>query len=179
MSHSSTKGRMANRSILRRLRATTLAVSLFGALLTTSGIAQTPGYGVEPDRWAPYESGRYFDHLQKVLRTYQLSGWKIDYLHFQVTEFPVGPVDLFRISHGRECRDQDDCYFVLFSSDMPEAPLVTACQFEWGGYAHFFNPDRSNLWGFQFACKDTALQVKVTPTHFSAMSIPKNLWDKK
>lgn len=139
-----------------------------------SGLCQVPDYGYErdQDQWAPYESGRYFDHLQKIVTTYRFSGWKISYLHFEVNGIAIGAVDLFRISEGQGCRE-GSCYFVLFSSEMPNAPLITECQFKSGGYAHFFNPDGSNFWGFEFSCKETLLQVKVTSTHFFPISVRK------
>lgn len=163
----------SSRGFLKKRLATILCAGLFGIVLSSIGIAQTPGYGEGPDKWAPYESGRYFDHLQKIVSTYRFSGWKIAYLHFDDNGLLVGDVDLFRISRGAECSGDGDCYFVLFSSEMPEAPLVTACQFRRGQTAHLFNPDGSKFWGFEFECKDTLLQVKVAPTHFFPISILK------
>ncbi len=141
----------------------TLAVAISGPVVCQSA---------QPDGWASYDSGRYFDHLQKIVIAYGFSDWKIHHLHFEASGIEIGAVDIFRISRVQDCRE-DDCYFVLFSSALPNAPLITACQFKQGGYAHLFNPDGSNFWGFEFACKETLLQVKVTPTHFFAIPLRK------
>jgi hypothetical protein len=170
MSNTETK---SGRGPLKKWLVTALWAGLLGIVFASVGVAQTPGYGQRPDNWASYEGGRYFDHLQKIVSTYRFSGWKIDYLHFDVNDPMVGTVELFRISRGPECGGNDDCYFVLFSSEMPNAPFITACRFGWGQTDHFYNPDRSHFWGFQFECKDTLLQVKVTPTHFFPISILK------
>ncbi len=162
----------SGRGSLRKLLRTILCTGLLANVMSSVAVAQVPGYGQQPDRWASYESGRYFDSLKRIVDTYQLSGWKIAYLHFDANDPSVGYVDLFRASRGPECSGNDDCYFVLFSSKMPE-PLITACQYRWGQTAHFYNPDRSHFWGFEFECKETLLQVKVTPTHFFPISILK------
>ncbi len=167
------KSGLKKHGVLKKRFVTPLYAGLFASALSSVGVAQTPGYGQQPDKWVPYESGQYLDRLQKIVSTYELTGWKIAYLHFDAKNPSVGDVELFRISRGGECGNNDDCYFVLFSSEMPDAPLVTECQFMWGQTAHFYNPDRSNFWGFQFECKDTFLQVKVTPTHFFPISILK------
>jgi hypothetical protein len=167
------KSGLKKHGVLNKRLVTALYAGLFASALSSVGVAQTPGYGQQPDKWVPYESGQYLDRLQKIASTYELTGWKIAYLHFDANGLPVGDVDLFRISRSPQCAGKDDCYFVLFSSERREAPLITACQFKWGQTAHFFNPDGSNFWGFEFECKDTLLQVKVTPTHFFPISILK------
>jgi hypothetical protein len=172
MSDAASENVKSGRGFLKKRLAAILCAGLVGIALSSAGFAQTPGYGERPDKWASYESGRYFDHLQKIVSTYRFSDWKIAHLHFGANDAELGDVDLFRISRGPQCH-KDDCCFVLFSSGMPEAPLITGCQFRWGQTAHFYNPDRSGFWAFEFECEDTLLRVKVTPTHFFPVSILK------
>lgn len=148
-------------SLLKRL----IAAAFTGLMLAVASAGPVVCQSVQPDGWKSYDNGRYFDHLQKIAVTYGFSGWKIHHLHFETSGIEIGEIDIFRISRVQSCSEAD-CYFVLFSSAMPNAPFVTACQFKQGGYVHLFNPDGSNFWGFEFACKETLLQVKVTPTHF-------------
>jgi len=61
---------------------------------------------------------------------------------------------------------------VLLAADLTE-PLLTPCQFTRAELSHLFNPDRSRFFGFEFACADAVLRVKVTPTHFMAIPIQK------
>jgi hypothetical protein len=166
------KDAKANRSLLKNMLAAVLCAGLFGFVSLGPGVCQTPGYGEKPDQWAPYESGQYFDHLRKIISTYRFSDSKISYLHFEESYANVGPVELFRISRGPDC-SENNCYFVLFASDLGDAPLITECQFNRVGISHFFNPDRSHFWGFEFFCKDTLLHVQVTRTQFWATSVLK------
>jgi hypothetical protein len=137
-----------------------------------AGRCQAPGYGAKPDEWAPYESGQYFDRLQKILGVYEFSDRKISYLHFEIKDVGVGPVELFRIPAGKSCSENNCDFFVLVAYDHSDAPLVTPCQFKQAALTHLFNPDGSRFLLFEFACPETLLQVKVTPTHF--MAIPKS-----
>ncbi len=89
-------------SFLNRIIAAAFLAGLFAIVFSAEGICQTPGYGGGPDQWAPYESGRYFEELQKIKHTYQLSDSKIAYLHFELKDVGVGPVELFRIPVGRK-----------------------------------------------------------------------------
>jgi hypothetical protein len=166
------KHRKARRGPLKNLLAMAFGACLLGIASLGAGVCQTPGYGDKPDQWAPYESGQYADYLQKIIRTYRFSDGKIAHLHFEEDAAGVGPVELFRISSGLEC-NESNCYFVLFASDVGDAPLITECQFKQAGITHFFNPDRSHFWGFEFSCKDTLLHVQVTKAQFWATSILK------
>jgi hypothetical protein len=163
----------ASRSLLKKLLATVFCACLLGTVFSGAGVCQAPGYGEEPDQWAPYESGQYFGQLQKIVSTYRFPDRKISYLHFELTNVGVGPVELFRIPVGRsrDCSENDCYFFVLVASDHSDAPLVTPCQFKQAALTHLFTPDGSRFFGFEFSCPDTLLQVKVTPTHF--MAIPK------
>jgi hypothetical protein len=166
----------ANRRLLKKILATAFCACLLGVVFLGAGICQTPGYGDKPDQWAPYESGPYSEQLQKIVKTYLFDGdSKITYLHFEETAAGVGSVELFRIpdKQSRDCNEKDCYFFVLVASDYSNAPLVTPCQFKRVGISHFFNPDRSHFWGFEFSCSETLLQVKVTPSHFMAIPIEK------
>jgi hypothetical protein len=168
------KDAKTSRRHFRNFLATALCVCLLGIAFLGAGVCQTPGYGDKPDQWALYERGPYFEQLQKILRTYRFDGSNITYLHFEES-LGVGPVELFRIpvDRDRDC-NEDQCYFfILIASDYSNTPLVTLCQFKRADISHFFNPDRSHFWGFEFSCSETLLQVKVTPTHFMAMSVEK------
>jgi hypothetical protein len=158
---------------LKNIMAAALCAGLLGAVFPGAGVCQTPGYGETPDQWAPYESGQYFDRLQQIVGTYQLPEGKITYLRFELAGVGIGPVELFRIParQSADCREHDCDFFVLVASDYSDAPLVTPCQFQRAGLTHLFNPDRSRLFGFEFSCSETLLQVKVTPTHFMAIPV--------
>jgi hypothetical protein len=165
----------ATRSLLKNILATAFCACLLGIVFSGAGVCQTPGYGEKPDQWAPYESGQYFDQLQKIVKTYRFDGSKITYLHFEETFAGVGPVELFRIpvSRSRDCSENDCCFFALFAYDHSGAPLLTPCQFTQAALSHLFNPDSSRFFGFEFSCEDALLRVKVTPTHFMAVPIKK------
>ena len=161
-----------------RIRASlreVLAVALLALGVVFSGPAacQTPGYDLQPDQWAPYESGIYLDRLHALMTTYRMSTAKIDYLRFEIKAWPVGPIELFRVSLDPQC-SEDRCFFALFSSDLGDVPFVTFCHFKRGKMGHLFNPDRSNFSGFEFSCRnDDVLQVKVDHVHFGATIAPK------
>jgi hypothetical protein len=87
------KGLKASRRFLKSFLATTFCACLLGIVFLDAGICQTPGYGDKPDQWAPYERGKYFEQLQKIVDTYRFDGSKITYLHFEETDIGVGPVD--------------------------------------------------------------------------------------
>ena len=91
----------AGRIFLKKILATAFLVGLLGIASLGTGICQTPGYGEKPDQWAPYENGQYFGQLQKIVSTYRFPDRKISYLHFELTNVGVGPVELFRIPVGR------------------------------------------------------------------------------
>jgi hypothetical protein len=172
---SDSKRRKACRGLLKNILATAFCACLFGIVSLGSGVCQTPGYGEKPDHWAPYEGGRYFEHLQKIATTYQYPDSKFAYLHFEQTDLGIGPVELFRIPvrPNSSCTESNCYFFVLFASDLGDAPLTTFCQFKRAGLAHLFSPDGTKFWGFDFSCQDTLLQVKVTPTHFMAIPAKK------
>jgi hypothetical protein len=163
------------RSLLKNILATAFCACLLGIVFSGAGVCQTPGYGDKPDQWAPYESGQYFEQLQKIISIYQFADSKITYLRFEITNVGVGPVELFRIPVGRsrDCSENDCYFFALVASDHSDAPLLTPCQFKQAALTHLFNPDGSRFFGFEFSCQDTLLQVKVTPSHFMATSIKK------
>ncbi len=165
----------AIRRLLKNFLATAFCACLFGIVFIHAGICRTPGYGNKPDQWAPYESGPYFEQLQKIVETYRFDDSKISYLHFEEREIGVGPVELFRIpaKWGQDCSEKDCYLFVLVASDYSDAPLVTPCQFKRVGISHFFSPDGSHFWGLEFSCSKTLLEVKVTPTHFMAIPVEK------
>jgi hypothetical protein len=162
--------------LLKKILRTTVLVGLFGIVFLGAGVCQTPGYGERPDRWAPYEQGKYFEQLQKIVSIYHFDGSKITYIHFELADVGVGPVELFRIPVvPNEVCSENDCYFyVLVASDHGDAPLMTPCQFKQAALTHLFNPDGSRFFYFEFSCQDTLLQVKVTPTHLMAISIKKD-----
>jgi hypothetical protein len=162
---------------LKKFMALAFLVYLFGVLSLGSAVCQTPGYGAKPDQWAPYATGRYFDHLRKIASAYRISDSKIAYLHFELSETGVGPVDLFRIpDRPNSSCDESDCYlFVLFASDYSGTPLVTPCKFKEAGLTHLFNPDGSRFYGFEFLCEGSVLQVKVTSNHFMANLIERRV----
>jgi hypothetical protein len=122
-----------------------LAIASLGA-----GVCQTPGCGDKPDQWAPYERGEYSDQLQKIVSTYQFADRKITYLHFELRDVGVGPVELFRIPdrQSADCNERDCYFFVLIASDYSDAPLVTACQFKQAALTHLFTLDGSRFFGF-------------------------------
>ena len=169
------KCRKASRGLLKNILATAFCACLLGIVSLGAGVCQTPGYGEKPDQWAPYESGQYFEQLQKIVETYRLSGSKITYLHFEETDVGIGPVELFRVPKLRnaDCSERDCYLFALIASDHSNAPLVIPCQFKQAALSHLFNPDRSRFFGFEFSCTHTLLQVKVTPTHFMAIPVEK------
>jgi hypothetical protein len=164
-----------SRRHLKNFLATALCGCLLGIAFLDAGICQTPGYGDKPDQWAPYESGPYFEQLQKIVQTYRFDGSKIAYLHFELTRVGVGPVELFRIPYkrSRDCNEEDCYFFVLVASDYSDAPLVTPCQFKQAALTHLFTPDGSRFFGFEFSCPEALLQVKVTPRHFMAIPVEK------
>lgn len=159
-----------SRKRLKNLLAAAFLGCLFGMGFVGAGACQTPGYGAKPDDWAPYEGGQYFDRLRKILGIYEFSDRKISYLHFEIKDVGVGLVDLFRIPAGKFCSENNCYFFVLAAYDHSDAPLVTACQFKQAALTHLFNPDGSRFFLFEFSCPETLLQVKVTPTHFMAIS---------
>ena len=155
---------------LKRLLAIGLMAGLLGIACPADGIGQTPGYGYQPDQWASYESGPYLARLQKTMQTYGLSGDRIEHLHFDENTIGPGSVELFRLSRGSEC-GEGNCFFVLFATNLGDTPLVTPCQFKDAGIAHFFNPDRTHFWGFEFSCGDLLQQVKVSTDDFMVMTV--------
>jgi hypothetical protein len=162
-------------SFLGKILVTAFSAGLLAIVFSAVGICQTPGYGDKPDQWAPYESGQYFEQLQRIMSTYQASDTKIAYLHFEFPDVGIGPVELFRIPLPRrwDCTENDCDLFVLVASDHSDAPILTFCQFKQAALTHLFNPDGSNFFGFEFSCPETLLQVKVTSTHFMAMPLEK------
>ena len=156
---------------LKKFRTAFFAV-LLGIVFSSAGVCQTPGYGEEPDQWAPYESGQYFDRLQQIVSTYQLPESKFTYLRFELNDVGIGPVELFRTRapQNADCSEHDCYFFVLVASDHRDAPLVIPCQFKQARLSHLFTPDGSRFFGFEFSCPKAQHQVKVTPTHF--MTIP-------
>jgi hypothetical protein len=160
---------------LRNFIAMAFFAVLLGIVFSGAGVCQTPGYGEEPDKWAPYESGKYFDRLQQIVSTYRLPEGKITYLHFESSGASIGPVELFRIPapQSADCSEHDCYFFILVSSDHRDAPLVIPCQFKQARLSHLFVPDRSRFFGFEFSCPKTLLQVKVTPTHFMTIPVEK------
>lgn len=169
------KHRKARRGPLKNLLAMAFGACLLGIASLGAGVCQTPGYGDKPDQWAPYQSGQYFEQLQKILSIHAVADSRIFYLHFEVTDVGVGPVELFRVSEPRsaECSDRDCYLFVLIASDHSNTPLVTPCQFRFALLSHVFNPDGSRAFGFEFSCTHTSLQVRVTPTDLMAISVEK------
>jgi hypothetical protein len=157
--------------LLRKVLAAALFAVLLG-IFSSAGVCQTPGYGEEPDQWAPYESGQYFDRLQQIVSTYQLPESKFTYLRFELNGVGIGPVELFRTRapQNADCSEHDCYLFVLVASDHRDAPLVIPCQFKQARLTHLFTPDRSRFFGFEFSCPKAQIQVKVTATHF--MTIP-------
>jgi hypothetical protein len=172
---SNSKDSKSLRSLLKDILATTFFVCLLEMAFLGAGICQTPGYGEKPDQWAPYESGKYFDRLQEILGIYNISGSKIAYLHYELNDVRVGPVELFRIPMSRslDCGEKVCYFFILIASDHSDSPLLTPCQFKLAALTHLFNPDGSRFFDFEFSCADTVLQVKVTPTHFMAIPVKK------
>ena len=169
------KGVKAIRRHLKNFMATVFCACLLGIAFLDAGICQTPGYGDKPDQWAPYESGPYFEQLQKIVETYRFDDGKITYLHFEETNVGVGPVEIFRIPYKQslDCSEKDCYFFVLIASDHSAAPLMTPCQFKRAALTHLFTPDGSRFFGFEFSCSKTLLQVKVSPTHFMAIPVEK------
>jgi len=165
----------AGRIFLKKILATPFLVGLLGIASLGTGICQTPGYGEKPDQWAPYQSGQYFEQLQKIVKTYRFDDSKITYLHFELADVGVRPVELFRIpvSRTRDCSENDCYFFALVASDHSDAPLLTPCQFKQAALTHLFNPDGSRFFGFEFSCEEALLQVKVTPTHFMMIPLKK------
>jgi hypothetical protein len=101
------------RSLLKNILATAFCACLLGIVFSGAGVCQTPGYGDKPDQWAPYESGQYFEQLQKIISIYQFADSKITYLRFEITNVGVGPVELFRIPVGRsrDCSEKRLLFF--------------------------------------------------------------------
>lgn len=163
------------RGLLKKILTIVVFACLIGIVFPGQGICQNPADGDKPDQWAPYESGQYFEQLQKIASIYQFHDSRIAYLHFESSDTGVGPVELFRIPAGRgpECNERDCYFFVLVAFDHSNAPFVTPCQFTQAALSHLFNPDSSRFYGFEFSCQDTLLRVKVTPSHFMAFSIKK------
>jgi hypothetical protein len=159
--------------LLRSSYAVALFISLIGAGCPDQSHGQTPGYGQRPDDWAPYISGPYLEKLRDVLKTYRLAGDTIAYLHYEGIPQSINSVDLFRVSPGQECGEKA-CYFVLVASDFPEVPLITECKFQQAGLAHFFNPDGSKFFGFEFSCQESLLHVQVSKTKFWVSSQKKS-----
>jgi len=155
---------------LKRLLVPALMAGLLGMACPADGVGQTPGYGYQPDQWATYERGPYLERLQKTMKTYGLSGDKIEHLHFDENTVGPGPVELFRLSRGTEC-GEGNCYFVLFAPSLGDTPLITGCQFKFGGITHFFNYDRTHYWAFEFSCGDLLQQVKVSTADFMVMTV--------
>ena len=169
------KGLKASNVSLKNFLTTTFCGCLLGIAFLGASMCQTPGYGEKSDQWAPYERGPYSEQLQKIVQTYRFDRSNLTYLHFEETNTGVGPVELFRISYeqSQNCNEKDCYFFVLIASDYSNAPLMTPCQFKRAATAHFFSPDGSRFWGFEFSCSETLLQVKVTPTHFMAIPVEK------
>jgi hypothetical protein len=172
---SNSKHVKTGRSVLKKILAATFLVGLLGIVFCDAGICQTSGYGEKPDEWAPYKSGQYFEQLQEIVKTYSFDPTKITYLHFEQTGVGIGPVELFRFptAGGQDCSENDCYFFALVASDHSGTPLLTSCQFKLAALSHLFNPDGSRFFGFEFSCDDSLLRVKVTPTHFMAISAKK------
>jgi hypothetical protein len=156
------------RRIMRRVFCAGMLVIAFSGV----GICQVPGYGEKPDQWAPYEQGKYFEQLRRLANTYRLPEGKISYLHFELKDGGVGPVEVFRVPMARneDCHESDCFLFSLVAFDHDETPLVTTCQFKRARLVDLYTPDDLDFFGFEFSCLDTVLQVHVTPTHF--MTVP-------
>ncbi len=157
-------------ALFKKNLAVALLIVAFTFACPSAGFSQTEGYWRKPDNWEPYKDGPYFMRLQEILKTYRLSDSSIAYLHFAGIPPGIGDVELFRIALGQEC-SESTCYFVLFSSDLGDVPLITQCQFQRMGLAHLFNPDGSNFFGFEFSCQDMLLHVQVTKTQFWVSSV--------
>src|SRR5450631_3739844 len=84
----------AIRSVWKKILATAFLVGMLGFASPGAGYCQAPGYGEKPDQWAPYESGGYFNALQGMIGTYELAGSRIEYLHFEIRDIGIGPVEL-------------------------------------------------------------------------------------
>jgi hypothetical protein len=162
------------RAGLKAIWKSTRSRMFHGVLLTITSVgaavAQTPGFGERPDQWALYESGPLRAHIQAILDAEHMLGAKVEYLHFDARDVGLGPVELFRLSLGSDC-SKDFCYFALISSNFPNAPLTTICQFAFGALSHMFRPDGSTIFAFEFACPDgLTLQVALSQTHFTLTS---------
>ena len=105
-----------------------------------------PGLWREARPVASHYSGRYFDQLQLIMETYRFSDGKVNHLHCEQRGLGIGDVDLFRLSVGSRC-NEENCLFVLFASDRGDVQLTTPCQFKRAGLAHLFNPDGTKFWG--------------------------------
>jgi hypothetical protein len=75
------KHRKARRGPLKNLLAMAFGACLLGIASLGAGVCQTPGYGDKPDQWAPYQSGQYFEQLQKILSIHAVADSRIFYLH--------------------------------------------------------------------------------------------------
>ena len=107
-------------AFLGKLLTIWILVSLLGIVFPDTGVGQTPGYGEKPDQWAPYDSGRYLDRLQKIKETYRLLESKISYLHFEEADSPA---------QGRpvlQRRADRDLEFVLRVGIEEERPVADA-----------------------------------------------------
>src|SRR6266481_1730213 len=111
------------RSSLKNVLAAVLCAGLLA--FSGAGMCQTPGYGDKPDQWAPYESGQYFDQLQNISKIHRFDGSKISYLHFELRDVGIGPVELFRIPVGRsqDCIENDCYFFAVVASDHSGTPV--------------------------------------------------------
>jgi hypothetical protein len=85
----------AIRGLLKNFLATAFCACLLGIVFLSAGICQTPGYGDKPDQWAPYDSGPYFERLQRIVETYRLDASEFAHLHFEITGEGSGPLSCF------------------------------------------------------------------------------------
>ena len=165
----------SKRGVLKSIMATAFCIVLLGIVFSGAAICQTSPYAWKPGPWEPYKSGKYFGQLQKIAGTYRFSDSSITFVHFELSDVGVGPVDLFRIpvDRNRHCSGADCYFFVLVASDHSSAPFLTSCQFTQAVLTHLFNPDDTRFFAFEFSCEDALLEVKVTPSHFMAYSTKK------
>jgi hypothetical protein len=133
------------------------------------GLAQ-PAQGQMPLSWEDYRGGEFIDRLNDIFRHYGIIFRHVARMHYSGPKGALGDVDLFRVSERDTC-DQMPCYYVLFSADLGEIPIITACPFERSTLEQNHHPDGSLFYAFQFSCERSVMQVQISHDHFFVTSV--------
>ena len=149
----------------RSLQCAALCIS-FSLFCNAAGAGEQ---GVWQDQSSEADTAK----VVRLLKTYGVVPIRVSAMRFSGLREAIGDVILFRASNVPDCVQQHSCWYVLLSSDSPDAPIVTTCEFQRGSLAHHFHEDRSNFFVFDFSCSGAPMQIQLSKGHFFVAADPK------